>query len=136
MRGYRANKKTIIIFDTVLEAEIGLKANTSGRRRTFVIKKFDLGGGDMKVVTINIRSVKIHTPEPLSPATDGGGGERSAAATTTTTGDTTITDPVSIRVFEAPATYPLNGEVFRVVVAQPMAETTGRPISIFPEACG
>ena len=56
----------------------------------------------MKVATIKIRSVKIDTPEPLCNATDGGGGDRAAAATTTTTIDTTITYPVSIRVFEAP----------------------------------
>ena len=45
----------------------------------------------MKVATINIKSVKLHTPEPLRPDTGGDGGERYAAATTTTTGDTTIT---------------------------------------------
>ena len=61
-RHYGANKKTRIIVGTVLEVEIGPKANTSGRRRTSVIVKFDLGGGDMKVATINIRSVKLHTP--------------------------------------------------------------------------
>ena len=76
--------------------EIGLKATTLGRRRTFVIAKFDLGGGDMKVITINMRSFKIHTLEPLCPVTYGGGEEKYAAATTITTGDTTITDPVSI----------------------------------------
>ena len=43
-RGYRGNKKLRIIIDTVLEVEIGLKATTLGRRRTFVIAKFDLGG--------------------------------------------------------------------------------------------
>ena len=92
-----------------------------GRRRTFIVTKFDLGGGDMKVATINIRIFK----EPLRPATDGDGGGRAAAATTTTTcaGDTTITDPVSVQVFEAPAPENLNDEAFRVVVAQPMAKT-------------
>ena len=40
----------------------------------------------MKVATINIRSVKLHTTEPLRPATGGGGGERAAAAITTNTG--------------------------------------------------
>ena len=50
----------------------------------------------MKVATINISSVKLHTMEPLRPATDGDGGDRDTAATTTTTGDTTITDPFSI----------------------------------------
>ena len=44
-----------------------------GRRRTFVVAKFDLGEGDMKVATINIRSVKIHTPEPLHHDNDGDG---------------------------------------------------------------
>ena len=58
---------------------------TAGRRRTFVVTKFDLGGGDMKVDTFNIRSVKLLTPEPLCPVTDGGGGERSDCATATTT---------------------------------------------------
>ena len=76
--------------------EIGLKANTLGRRRNFFVKKFDPGGGDMKVATIKIRSVKLHTPEPLCPDTDGNGEERADDVTTTTTGDTTITDPVSI----------------------------------------
>ena len=41
----------------------------------------------MKVTTINIRSVKLHTPEPPRPSTGGDGGERAAAATTTTTGE-------------------------------------------------
>ena len=76
--------------------EIGPKVTTSGRRRAFVVATFDLCGGDIKLDTINIRSVKIHTMEPLPPATGGDGGERAAAATTTTTGDTTIIDPVSI----------------------------------------
>ena len=62
----------------------------------------------MKVATINIQSVKIHTPEPPCPSTVGDGGERSAAATTTTTVDTTITYPVSVHIFEAPALEPLN----------------------------
>ena len=100
--------------------EIGPKATALGRRRTFVVAKFDLGGGDTKVVTINIRSFKLKTPEPLYPANDGDVEERDAAATTTTNGDTTIKDPVSVQVFEAPAPYHLNDEAFRVVVAQPM----------------
>ena len=54
----------------------------------------------MKVDTINIRSVKIHTPGPLLSANYGGGGEESAATTTNNTGDITITDPVSVQVFE------------------------------------
>ena len=52
--------------------------------------------------TIKIRSVKLHTPEPLRPDTDGDGGDRTTDVTTTTTGYTTITDPVSVQVFEAP----------------------------------
>ena len=71
----------------------------------------------MKVATTNIRSVKLYTTEPPRPSTGGDGGERAAAATTTTTGDTTVTDPVSVQVFEAPAPDPLNDEAFRVVVA-------------------
>ena len=130
LRHYGANKKTIILIGTVLEVEIGSKATTLGRRRTFVVAKFDLGGGEMKVATINIRSVKIDTPEPLCNATDGGGGDRAAAATTTTTIDTTITYPVSIRFFEAPAPDPFNDEVFRVVFAQPMVEAPSR--NLFP----
>ena len=90
----------------------------------------------MKVATINIRSVKFHTPEPLRPVTDGGGGERAAAATMATTEDTTITDPVSVQVFEELEPYPLNDESFRVVVAQPMAETPGHPISTLTETGG
>ena len=74
--------------------EIGLKAITFGRRRTFFSRKFDLGGGDMKVANINISSGKIHTLEPLRTDTDGDGGERAAATSTTTTGDTTIIDLV------------------------------------------
>ena len=128
-RRYGANKKTRILVGTVLEVEIGPKATTLGRCRTFVVARFDLGGGAMKVTTINIRSVKLHTPEPPRPSSGGGGGERAAAATTTTTGDTTVTDPVSVQVFEAPAPDPLNDEAFRVVVAQPMAKTSGRPLS-------
>ena len=108
--------------------EIGPRATTSGIHRTFVVTKLDLDGGDMNVTTINIRSVKLHTPEPLHHATDGYGGERDAAATMPNTGDTTITDPVSIRVFEAPAPYPLNYESFRVVVAHPMTKTPGHPL--------
>ena len=76
---------------------------TSGRCRNFVFAKFDLGGGDMKVATISIRSVKLHTPEPLCNPSGGGGGDGAAAATMTTTGDTTIIDAVSIQVFEAPS---------------------------------
>ena len=73
-RRYRYNKKTIILIDNIREVEIGLKATTSGRCRTFFVAKFDLGGGDMKVATINIRNVKLHTPEPLRPDTEGYGG--------------------------------------------------------------
>ena len=116
--------------------EIGPKATALGRRRTFVVARFDLGRGDMKVAAINIRSVKLHTPEPPRPSTSGDGGERDDAATTTTTGDTTVTDPVSVQVFEAPAPDPLDDEAFRVVVALPMAETPGWPLSPLTEACG
>ena len=98
-RHYKANKKRIILVGTVLGVEIGLKATALGRRRTFVVAKFDLGGGYMKVATINIRSVNIHTPEPLCPDNDGDGGYRAVSETTTATGDTTIIDPVSVRVF-------------------------------------
>ena len=100
-----------------------------GRRRTFVVAKFDLGKGDMKVATINIRSVNIHTPEPLHHANDGDGVEGASVVTTSTTVDTTITYQVYVQVFEAPAPYHLNDEAVRVVVAQPMAETPNRPLS-------
>ena len=73
-RRYRANKKTIILVDTVLEVEIGPKETALGRRRTFVVARFYLGGGAMKVDTINIRSVKLHTLEPPRPDTGGDGG--------------------------------------------------------------
>ena len=89
--------------------EIGPKVTTLGRRRNFVVKKIDLGGGEMKLDSISIRSVKIHTLEPLRTDTNCDVGDRAAAATTTTNGDTTITDPVSMRVFKAPASEPLNG---------------------------
>ena len=128
-RRYGANKKTRILVGTVLEVDIGPKATALGRRRNFVVTKFDLGGGDMKVATINIRTVKLHTPEPLRPDTGGDGGERADAVTITTTGDTTITYPVSAQVFEIPAPDPLNGEAFRVVVAQSMDETPVRTLS-------
>ena len=61
-RRYGANKKTIIIVGTILEVEIGLKATALGRQRTFVVARFNLGGGDMKMTTINIQNVKFHTP--------------------------------------------------------------------------
>ena len=132
-RRYGANKKTRILVGTVLEVEIGPKATALGRRRTFVVTTFDLGGGDMKVDIINIRSVKLHTLELLLPATDGDGdgdgGERAASTTMTNTGDTNITDPVSVKVFEAPAPDPLHHEAFRVVVAHPIAENA-RPAAL------
>ena len=53
----------------------------------------------MKVATINIRCVKIHTPGPPLPSTGGDGGERAAATTMTTTGDTTVTYPVFFSSF-------------------------------------
>ena len=83
----------------------------------------------MKVAMINIRSVKIHTPEPPNTSTGGDSGDRAPAYTNTTTGETNVTYPVSVQVFEAPAPDPLNDEAFRVVVVEPMSETTGRPIS-------
>ena len=73
-RIYGSNKKAIILVSTVLEVEIGPKATDLGRISNFVVAKFDLGGGDTKVATSNIRSVKIHTREPLCPDTDGDGG--------------------------------------------------------------
>ena len=136
LRRYKANKKTKIIVGTSLEVEIWPNATALGRRRTFLVAKSDLVGGDMKVATINTRSVNINTPEPLRPATDGDGGDRDAYANMTTTGDTTITDPVSVQVFEAPALDPLNDEAFRVVVTQPMTKTPGRPLSPLTEDGG
>ena len=135
-RRYGAKKKTRFLVGTVLEVQIGPKATALGRRRTFVVAKFDPGGGDMKVANINIRSVKLHTPETPRPTTGGDGGERAAATTTNITVDTTITALVSIKVFEAPAPDPLNDEAFRVVVTQSMAETPGRPLSPLTEASG
>ena len=114
---YKANNKTRIIVGTIFDVEIGTKATALGRHRTFIFEKFDLGGGDMEVATINIRSVNIHTPEPIFPATGGDGGYRAAADTTTTTGDTIVTDSVSVQIFEAPVPDHLNDEAFRVVVA-------------------
>ena len=90
----------------------------------------------MKVDTINIRSVNNHTPEPPCPTTGGDGEERDDAATTTTFVDTTVTDPVSVQLFEAPATDPLDDEVFRVVVAQPMDDMPRRQLSTLTEAGG
>ena len=110
LRRYGANKKIRILVGTVLEVKIGPKATELGRRRTFVVIKYDLGGGSTKVATINIRSVKPHTKELLRPATDVDGAERAAAATTTTTEDTTTIYTVYVQVSEAPATDPLNYE--------------------------
>ena len=90
----------------------------------------------MKVANINISSVKLHTPEPLCPNTDSDGGQGAEFATMTTTVYITITDPVSVQVFKAPAPDPLNYEAFVVVVAQPMAETPGRLLSPLTEAVG
>ena len=61
-RRYGANKRTRILVGTVLEVEIGPKAIALGRRRNFVVARFDLVGGAMKVATTNICSVKLHTP--------------------------------------------------------------------------
>ena len=71
---YRANKKIRILVGTVFEVEIGPKVTTLGRRRDFVVARFDLGGGAMKLATINIRSVKLHTTETTFPSTGGDGG--------------------------------------------------------------
>ena len=121
--------KNRITICTVLEVEIGPKVTTLGRRRTVVVAKFDLGGGDMKVATINISSAKLHNMEHLHPDTDGNGEERAAADTKKTTGDTTITDSVLIRVFEAPAPDPLNDEALSVVIIQTMTKKD-RPTAI------
>ena len=58
---YGANKNTSILLGTVIEVEIGPKATALGRRRNFVVARFGLVGGSMKVATINIRIVKLHT---------------------------------------------------------------------------
>ena len=63
--------------------------------------------------SINIWSVKLHTPEPPRPSTGDDGGEKASDATKITTGDTTVTYPVSVQVFEAPAPDPLNDEAFK-----------------------
>ena len=102
LRRYGANKKTRILVGTVLEVEIGMKVTSLGRLRTFVVTRFDLGRGATKVATINIRSVKLHTPEPTLPSTGGDCGERAADNTMTTNGETTVKYPVSVQVFEAP----------------------------------
>ena len=130
-RRYGANKKTRIPVGAVLEVGIGPKETALRRRRTFVVEKFDLGGGDMKVATINIRSFNIHTTETPCPDTGGDSGERADDKTTNTTGDTTITYTVYVQVFKAPAPEPLNDEAFKLVVAQPIDETPGRPLSPF-----
>ena len=92
-----------------------------GGRRSFDVTKYDLGQGNMKVCTINIRSAKLHNPEPINHATDGCGGKSAASVTVNTYIYTTITDPVSVQVFKEPAQDPLNDEASRVVVAQPMS---------------
>ena len=93
---YIANKKTVILVGTGLEVEVGPKATALGKRWTFDLEKFDLGGADMKVDTINIRSVKLHTSEPICTATGGDSKYRDNSSITTTNGDTTIIYPVSI----------------------------------------
>ena len=45
-----------------------------GYAQEFFVAKFDLDGGDMKVDTTNIRSVKLNTPEPPRPSTGDDGG--------------------------------------------------------------
>ena len=57
------SRRTIILVGNFLEVGIGTKATALGRRRTFVVAIFNLGGGYMKVVTINIRSVDLDTPD-------------------------------------------------------------------------
>ena len=136
LRRYGANKKTRILVGTVLEVEIGPKATALGRRRTFVVARSELFGGSMKMATMNSRSIKIHNPEPPRPSTGGNGGERAAASTTITTGDTTVTDPVSVQFFEAPELDPFNDEALIVVVAKPISETPGHPLSPLTEAGG
>ena len=64
----------------------------------------------MKVATINARSLKLLTLELIHTDTDLDDGERAHAATASTTGDTTITYPVYVQVFEAPAPQYLNDE--------------------------
>ena len=85
-----------------------MEVTTAIGHRTFVIAKFDPDGGYTKMATINIRVVKLHTPEHLCPVTDGDGGYRAAEDTKNSTGDITITDPVLVQDFEAPAPDPLN----------------------------
>ena len=65
MRRYGANKRTTTLVGNDLEVEIGLKATALVRRRNFVVARFDLGGGDMKVAISNTWSVNLHTLEPL-----------------------------------------------------------------------
>ena len=88
----------------------------------------------MKVSKINIRSVKLHTPEPPRTSNGDDDGERADAATMNTTGDTTVTDPVSVQFFEALEPDPLNDEALRVVVAQPMDKTPGCTLYLLEEA--
>ena len=106
-----------------------------GRRKTFVVEKFDLGVGDMKVTTINIRSVKIHTTETPCPTTGVDGGDRDAATTTTTIRDTHVTYPVYVQLFKAPAPKPLNDEAFRLMVTQTMDKTPGLNRWVLPVLC-
>ena len=128
-RCYGANKKTRIIVGTVREVEIGPKVTAFGRRRTFVVARFDLEGGATKVAKINIRSVKLHATESPRISIGGDVGKRAASSTTTNTGDTKVTYTVSVQVLEAPAPDPLNAEAFRVVVENPMDENSVRPLS-------
>ena len=136
LRRYGANNINRILFGTSLKVKIGPKATALDRRRNFFVAIFDLGGGDMKVDTVTILSVNLHTPENFSTSTGGDGDNRAASSTTTATGETTVTDPVSVQFLEAPAPDPLNYETLRVVVAQPMAEAPGRPLSPLTEAGG
>ena len=44
LRRYGSNKKTRILVGIVLDVEIGPRVTVSGRHRTFVVVKSDLGG--------------------------------------------------------------------------------------------
>ena len=68
LKALRSEQKNLVV--TVLEVEIGPKATALDRRITFVVTRFDLGVGDMKVATIYIRIVKLLTPEPPAHTTE------------------------------------------------------------------
>ena len=64
-RRYGANKKTTIIVVTVLEVEIGPKATALGRRRTFVVARFDLGRGAMKAKKVELQYITVIVTKPV-----------------------------------------------------------------------